>query len=78
MPRSNTRSSAIKNRLDKTLKKSDTAAIEDSLVDYLTVHNMQAEKITPGDDLIDSLLPRLAQLNPDWEGIKSIKDIQGS
>ena len=66
MPRSITRSSAIKNRLDKTLKKSDTAAIEVSLIDYLTAHDVKAEDIGLDDQFIAALLPRLAQLNPDW------------
>ena len=38
-------------------------------------YNLHAADLDITDDLVDNLLPRLAQDNVDWEGLVSIKDI---
>ena len=47
-------------------------------MDYLVTHNLQVEDINTNDDFLDLLFTRFAQYNNEWQGITSVKDIQGS
>ena len=75
MPRHNNQITAILNRLTKKLTPADRESITRSLVDYMVVHNLQADDLSPCDDLINVIIPGIVRDNVDWEGVTSIKDI---
>ena len=68
----------VKNRLKKKLSNDDRVAITQALVDHLVTHDLEMEDISTTDDFIDCLFVRLAQYNPDWIGIRSVKDLKGT
>ena len=68
----------VKNRLKKKLSNDDRVAITQALVDHLVTHDLEVEDISTTDDFIDCLFVRLAQYNPDWIGIRSVKDLKGT
>ena len=78
MPGNTTKSTAVKNRLKKTLTKDDRWGATRSTVDHIVNQGLKKEDINSTDEFLRCIVPGIATYNPDWAGIKALKDLKNS
>ena len=76
MPTKQTKNTTVKNRLRSKLTKDDRWAPTRSAVDQIVNRGLTKEDITSSDEFISLIVPGMATYNPDWVGIKTIKDLK--
>jgi len=69
MPKKQTKTTAVKDRLTEKLAPTDRASITDCLLNHMVANSLQADDLGSFDDLLVDLLPMLPKVNKDWEGI---------
>ena len=68
----------IKNRLHNSMIEPDRLSWKRALHDYIIVNDLNVEALKPNDELAEDLLPRVAQIDLNWQGIKNMTDIPDS
>jgi len=71
MPKKQTKTTAVKDRLTEKLNSTDWASITECLLNHMVANNLQAADLSSFDNLLVDLLPMLPKVNKYWEGIAS-------
>lgn len=68
----------VKGRLKKKLEKDDKWGLTRSTVNHIVNYDLRKDDISSTDEFLDYVIPGIATYNPDWEGIRTVKDLKNS
>ena len=68
----------VKGRLKKKLEKDNKWGLTRSTVNHIVNYDLRKDDISSTDEFLDYVIPGIATYNPNWEGIRTVKDLKNS